>query len=115
MTLQPVPTPRALLQARWDAREPRPEDVARIRALEGELRSREAALATAEDRMAALRGEMLLREDNYNKHFANGGAGQRVLDVAAAMGSQQGVVGWMLKSGGGSGKRRSLADGGPAR
>ena len=36
------------------------------------------------------------REENYNKHFKNGGAGERVLDVAAALGSQQSVVDWML-------------------
>jgi hypothetical protein len=52
-----------------------------------------------------LRGEMLLREENYNKHFRNGGAGARVLDVTSAAGSQQGLVDWMLKAG--------LSPGGP--
>lgn len=46
-----------------------------------------------------LRGEMLLREENYNKHFRNGGVGARVLDVSAASGAEQGLVNWMLKAG----------------
>lgn len=37
------------------------------------------------------------REDNYNKHFKNGGAAERVLDVASALGSQQTVMDWMIK------------------
>ncbi len=33
---------------------------------------------TSEERMAKLRAELLLREENYNKHFKNGGAGEKV-------------------------------------
>ena len=40
-------------------------------------------------RLRRLKGEVLLREDNYNKTFANGGAGLRVLDVSQAMSAQQ--------------------------
>lgn len=105
----------AALQARWAAREPRPEDVATIADLRAALAAREEALRTAEDRMAQLRGEMLLREENYNKHFRNGGMGQRVLDVGLAAGAQSEVMSWMLKSGsGGGGSRRSTGEGHPS-
>jgi hypothetical protein len=40
---------------------------------------------------------MLLREDNYNNHFANGGAGRQKLAVGRASGSAQEVADWMLK------------------
>ncbi len=85
----------------------RPEDLERIARLEEVLQSREEALRTVEERMALLRNELLLREDNYNKHFRNGGLGERVLDVASAQGSQQGLKDWMLKS-----KRRSTNESG---
>lgn len=89
----------AELQARWAAREPRPEDVAAIGELKAVLAAREEALRTSEERMAQLRGEMLLREENYNKHFRNGGMGERVLDVGLAASAQSEVVSWMLKGG----------------
>lgn len=94
------------VRSRWEAREPREEDVARIQALEAVVRERDEALRTVEERMAQLRGEMLLREGNYNKHFRNGGVGEKVLDVGTAMNAQQGVVDWMLKST----KRRTSAE-----
>jgi hypothetical protein len=103
----------AALQARWAAREPRPEDVAAIAELRAAIAAREEALRTAEDRMAQLRGEMLLREENYNKHFRNGGLGERVLDVGLAAGAQSEVVGWMLKSSSGGGNRRSTGEAHP--
>lgn len=57
------------LQARWEAREPREQDVMRIAQLEAGLQEREAGLHAAAKQLAQLRGEMLLREENYNKHF----------------------------------------------
>lgn len=66
------------------------------------LAAREEALRTAEDRMAALRAEMLLREESYNKHFRNGGMGERVLNVGSAAGAHSEVMGWMLKGAGGT-------------
>jgi hypothetical protein len=65
--------------------------------------------------MAQLRGEMLLREENYNKHFRNGGLGERVLDVGLAAGAQSEVMGWMLKSNtsSGGGHRRSTGEAHP--
>jgi hypothetical protein len=104
----------AALQARWAAREPRPEDVAAIAELRAALAAREEALRTAEDRMAQLSGEMLLREENYNKHFRNGGMGERVLDVGLAAGAQSKVMGWMLKSSSGGGHRRSAGEAHPS-
>lgn len=41
--------------------------------------------------------EMLLREDNYNNHFANGGAGKHKLAVGRASSSAQEMAEWMLK------------------
>jgi hypothetical protein len=41
--------------------------------------------------------EMLLREDNYNNHFANGGVGKQVLGVDRALSSGEDVASWMLK------------------
>lgn len=46
---------------------------------------------------AVLLQEMLLREDNYNNRFANGGAGRHKLAVDKAMSSTQDVSEWMLK------------------
>lgn len=43
--------------------------------LEAALAEAEEAVRTAEERMQQLRAELLLREENYNKHFKNGGAG----------------------------------------
>lgn len=43
---------------------------------------------TSEERMQQLRAELLLREENYNKHFKNGGAGEKVLAVGAALNAQ---------------------------
>eukprot|EP00775_Hariotina_reticulata_P010893 gene10893-11047_t len=89
----------AQLQHRFDAREPRPEDVAAIADLKATLAAREEALQTAEMRLHHLRNEMLLREENYNKHFRNGGVGEKVLDVGSAASAHNEVVDWMLKSG----------------
>ncbi len=62
-----------------------------------QARRHEEQARAAEVRLAELRNEMLLREDNYNKVFRNGGAGSKVLDVGNAMSAQQGVMDWMLK------------------
>lgn len=83
------------IKAKYDAREPREEDVARIHQLESALYSAEEQVRTAEERMQQLRAELLLREDNYNKHFKNGGAGDKVLNVGSAMKSGADVMDWM--------------------
>lgn len=57
------------LHARWLAWEPRPEDVAAIAELRSLLDARDEAVRVAEEQLAQLRAQMLLREDNYNKHF----------------------------------------------
>jgi hypothetical protein len=46
---------------------------------------------------AACMQEMLLREDNYNNHFANGGMGKQVLGVGRALSSGEEMAEWMLK------------------
>ena len=85
-------------------RYPRKEDLERIRELTSALagKSAEAAdlhkqVGERDSRLQRLNGELLLREDNYNKTFAHGGAGLRVLDVSQAMSAQQTVTDWMLK------------------
>lgn len=52
------------------------------------LFSSHAQMRTSEERMAKLRAEMLLREENYNNHFKNGGAGTKMLNPSAAMNAQ---------------------------
>jgi hypothetical protein len=59
----------AALHARWLARESRPEDVAAIAELQSLLAARDEALKVVEEQLAQLRAQMLLREENYNKHF----------------------------------------------
>jgi hypothetical protein len=43
--------------------------VAAIAELRGLLVARDEAVRVAEEQLAQLRAQMLLREDNYNKHF----------------------------------------------
>lgn len=62
-------TQLSALHARWLAREPRPEDVTAIAELRSLLDARDEAVRVAEEQLAQLRAQMLLREDNYNKHF----------------------------------------------
>lgn len=57
------------LHDRWMARESRPEDLAAISELQSLLLSRDEALRQAQDQLTQLRAQMLLREENYNKHF----------------------------------------------
>jgi hypothetical protein len=57
------------LHDRWLARESRPEDLAAIGELQSLLVARDEALRQAQDQLAQLRAQMLLREENYNKHF----------------------------------------------
>ena len=44
--------------------------------LEVALGEAEELVRTAEERMQQLRAELLLREESYNNHFKNGGAGE---------------------------------------
>jgi hypothetical protein len=59
----------SVLEARWLARESRPEDLAAIADLRSLLVARDEAVRVAEEQLAQLRAQMLLREENYNKHF----------------------------------------------
>lgn len=59
--------------------------------------------------MQKMRSEMLLREANYNKTFSNGGLGERVLNVGAAMNTTSQVTSWMLKSKKTNGKPESAS------
>ncbi|KAG1679463.1 hypothetical protein FOA52_007755 [Chlamydomonas sp. UWO 241] len=95
------------LKQRFDAREPREEDVALIRQLQTALSESEERVRTAEERMVQLRKELLLREDNYNKHFKNGGAGEKVLNVDSALNGDSAVMGWMLNKKDASGRKGS--------
>lgn len=57
------------LHTRWLARESRPDDLAAIAELRSLLAARDEAVRAAEEQLAQLRANMLLREENYNKHF----------------------------------------------
>ena len=123
--------PRMLIEC-WGAgpaagcvmyRAPRREDLDTIRELRAALADKSARADTLqrhradlEARLQQLQGELLLRESNYNRTFANGGAGARALDVGSAMTAEQSVAKWMLKPGGslsrkGSESRRSQRGG----
>lgn len=93
-------------------RESRQEDLDNIARLDTLSRTQAGELRLIEERMAQLRGELLLREENYNKTFSNGGAGEKTLSVDKALNAQQGVVDWMLK---GNSRRRVTTDGKPSK
>ncbi|KAK9810350.1 hypothetical protein WJX72_009243 [[Myrmecia] bisecta] len=96
-----------VLSARFDARESRAEDLELIAELDATVKSQAGELRLLEERLAQMRGELLLREENYNKTFSNGGAGEKALAVDKALNAQQGVVDWMLKS---SSKKKLLEE-----
>ena len=80
-------------------RESRVEDVAQIAELSSLVASQASQIQASEDKLQKMRAELLLREDNYNKTFSNGGAGRRTLAVDKALATQGQVVDWMLKAG----------------
>ncbi|GAQ89946.1 hypothetical protein KFL_005800050 [Klebsormidium nitens] len=96
-------------KARFEAREPRPEDVARIGALEDLCAQKDEKYDKLYDATKKMRLELLNREENYNKVFG------------AAPVVQQGVADWLkpktnMKDTSGSGgrsARSSNATGGP--
>ncbi|KAL0032297.1 hypothetical protein WJX79_003383 [Trebouxia sp. C0005] len=88
-----------VLERRFNARESRAEDVAQIQQLSSLVTSQATELQATEVKLQQMRAELLLREDNYNKTFSNGGAGRRTLAVDKALTTQSQVVDWMLKSG----------------
>lgn len=105
---------RAVAEEARACSEPRPADAARIAQLEQEIASLRATLAAAEQKHARLRQEVLLREETYNKTFAAGGAGLKVLDVARAQRADADAVGWMLRASPGRSSGGSAAAGSPA-
>jgi predicted RNase H-like nuclease (RuvC/YqgF family) len=85
--------------------ESRKEDLKRIQELTHEISSRDAEIMKCQKQTAELQrklhelhGELLLREDNYNKTFANGGVGMHVLNVSQAMNAEKELIDWMLKA-----------------
>ena len=80
-------------------RESRDEDVLQIQQLSSLVTSQANELQASKDKLQQMRAELLLREDNYNKTFSNGGAGRRTLAVDRALTTQTQVVDLMLKSG----------------
>lgn len=73
--------------------------MARISELSATVATQASELQASQDKLQQMRAELLLREDNYNKTFSNGGAGRRTLAVDKALTTQSQVVDWMLKSG----------------
>lgn len=85
-------------------RESRREDVEKIRHLAQAVADRDASILKLqvefdkmEGKLEQLHREMILREDNYTKTFANGGAGMHVLDIRHASNTQQTAVDSMRK------------------
>lgn len=60
-------------QARWEQREPRPEDVERIRQLTAELAETQRRQRKAVDDAKYLRMELINREENFSRTFGSGG------------------------------------------
>ena len=79
-------------------RESRADDLMRIADLEATVAAQHSSIQQSEEKLANMRSELLLREDNYNKTFSNGGAGQRALAVDKAMTAQQVNIFAVLRS-----------------
>lgn len=87
------------------SRESRREDAEAMKRLAQVVADRDAAilqlqaeLDKQDAKLQQLHREMVLREDNYNRKFAGGGAGMRTLDERQPLNAQQSVVDWMLKT-----------------
>ena len=59
------------MEERFQAREPRPEDVQRIQQLEGVVKQQEDEMVMMDKQMHYFKLELLNREENFNKVFAN--------------------------------------------
>ena len=57
------------MQMRWQNRESRPEDLARIAQLEREMVEKDELVARTREEMLYFKREMLNREENYNQKF----------------------------------------------
>lgn len=99
-----------LIRSRFENRESRHEDILKIKRLEESLEIKEKESKERANQMNQLRNEMLLREDNYNKHFRNGGKADKVLNVESAMASTKGLTDWLVSS-----KKRQPVKSGKAR
>ena len=104
----------AALQYRFDNREPRPEDVARIRELEEYALAAEKARRKAVEEAKYYKLELLNREENYNKTFGRSpSVGVPVMPSAqgAAAGNATGKAagGLSVRVGGGSGGANPLS------
>lgn len=78
-------------------REPREEDVQQIMTLKRTVKEHSAQIKAQSAQLEQIRAEVLLREDNYNKTFANGGTGPAVLGVDRALTADENLSNWMLK------------------
>jgi len=96
-----------VLTKRFNARESREDDVARIKELTALVAQQQKDVVYYKEAMEKMKAEILLREDNYNNTFANGGAGKSVLNVGKAMNATNVQMDWMLKR-----KNSSKAGGG---
>lgn len=83
------------LKKRFEERESRTEDVHKIKTLENENLKHKQQLIELQETLDQARRQMLLREENYNKHFRNGGAADRVLNVNQAKSSNTKINDWM--------------------
>ncbi|UPR00241.1 FAM184 domain-containing protein [Chloropicon primus] len=81
------------LDARFQARESREEDLALISELRTEMVRKDEVLEDTMQKMRELKVELLNREESYNKNFANGGSAP-----TKQTSGQDAILSWMLKS-----------------
>ena len=79
------------LKCRFDARESREEDLARIAELEETVIQKEGEVAATVGQMGQMKAELNNRETSFNKTFANGGE-------RPVVAQQDQIMNWMLKS-----------------
>ena len=91
------------LKARFDARESREEDLAKIAELEENLLTSAQEVEATHGKMRTMKADLNNREQNFNNTFANGG---ERLNVA----QKDQMLSWMLKS-----KQKDKKKGGPPR
>ncbi len=67
-----------------------------IMSLKRTVKEQSAQIQVQSAQLEQIRAEVLLREDNYNKTFANGGTGPSVLVVDRALTADENLSSWML-------------------
>lgn len=78
-----------------DRKEPRPEDVIRIRQLEATIFKINDEYTEIKERLKAMKLEMLMREDTYTRRFVQGGPTEDSMAVANSLIANENLLQWM--------------------